>query len=130
MNIIDGIYNTITKYRDSGESPRRIMIGEYAAALIEIELGEPVHCLHGLPVEVREEMSPGEVAICSEGCSDLESLRSECPHCQSLSYENGFCHGCGIYRGDEEDAEEDDLIDLISDQGEALEYGFSLMEEE
>lgn len=127
MDILDTIYEKIRKH--NGSTPRKIVLSRHAHDMLKLEINsEYVYSLYGLTIEIAKFKGDNDIIITNERCSDNESLRTKCTECECLSYENGYCPECGLYRGDDEYSEDDDLCELISDQNESLVYGFGLME--
>jgi ribosomal protein L32 len=127
MNIIDDIYRAISRYREEGGTPRKVIINQKKYDILLLELDND--CINEiLDVIVTVDDKVSGIIVTDDACTSSESLRTRCPECYTLSYENGYCPECGLYRGREEEVStEEDLCDLISNQGEALNFGFGLL---
>lgn len=126
MSTIERIYEKFKQFRDSGQVPRRITVGSKVYKELQEVLNlDNIYVMFDTRVEIGKDEHG--ISISDDGCMENESLKTKCETCGMQSYKNGYCPNCDIYRGEEGNRE--DLCSLISDQGEALIYGFSLLED-
>ena len=130
MDMLNKISDMMIEAEQDGWEPKRILLGLYAYTLLLAEMNQDnVSLLYDLPFELSHNIGTSEIALSCCESDEVNPLYTPCPSCGYLSYSNEYCGYCGIFREYDADNEQRDLVDLISCQGEAIGYGFSLVED-
>ena len=124
MAITSQIFRQIEVF-SSKAMPTQIVVSPEVNDRLLKELGVlEIAELFGLPVIIHEY----EDSFSINDCELMTTTRTPCPSCGYMSYENGYCRGCGTHRIEYDDNEEPDLVDLFNANN--IAYGYELMEDE
>jgi len=131
MRISEKINSLVAQAQSDGREPKRVLVGLHVYAMLTLEYDEDeITSLGELPIELSYKLAANEVSISCMSSDEYDNLQTPCPECGFMCYSNEYCGNCGIFREFDMADEARDLVDLISYQGEALGYGFSLIEVE
>ena len=124
MVITSRIFKQVERF-SSKAIPAQIVVSPDIKEQLLAELGVlDILELFELPIVVSEY----EDSFSITDCALMPSTRTPCPSCGCMSYESGYCNGCGTNRNEYEDESEPDLVDLFNSNN--IAYGYELMEDE